>query len=145
MQRKEYGWIIVLLVVAFVYVHFFTHWFEKGHLVITPSRRPAFGQAVESIIFTLNAPAKIKNLKVVESADDGKFDPHGHLMWHLVSDSASQPTQLFVYGHHIHGMKQAPDNGHAEPLQPDVVYWIVVTTDHLTGSVDFKTRAQPAG
>lgn len=143
MQRKEYAWIIILLALAGIYIHFFTDWFAKKQLVVTPSRRPALGAnaTVESIVFTLNGEYQLKNLKVLE-LEDGKFNPHGHLIWHLVSDSNSAPTQIIVYGHHIHGMKQAPDNTAPEPLQPDIGYRIVVSANHLTGFADFKTRAE---
>ena len=142
MQRKEIVWIAALVILGVVYVHFFTNWFAKKELVITPSRRPPMGgdATVESIVFSLNGQYKIKSVEVLE-AKDGKLDPHGHVVWHLVSDSASAPTQAFAYGRRIHGMKQAPDNSRAEPLQPDVVYWIEVATDHLTGKADFETRA----
>jgi hypothetical protein len=143
MQKKEYIWIALLLLLAGLYLHFFTHWFAKGELVVTPSRRPAFGPnaAVESIVLTLNGPYKLKDLRVLE-LEDGKFNPHGHLLWHVISDSNSAPTQLIVYGRHIHGMKQAPDNLAPEPLQPDVGYRVVVSANNLTGSADFKTRAE---
>jgi hypothetical protein len=144
MQRKEYIWIALLLVLAGLYIHFFTHWFAKGELVVTPSRRPAFepNATVESVVFTLNGPYKLKNIEVRE-LEDGKYNPHGHLLWHVVDDGGSSPTQLIVYGRHIHGLKQAPDNRAPEPLQPDVGYRIVVTANNLTGGADFKTRAEP--
>ena len=143
MQRKEYVWIVILVALGVIYVHFFTNWFAKGQLQIMPSRRPGRGDSgVESVVFTLNAPYKIKSLKVLEMPD-GKFDPHGHVLWHLVSDSNSTPTQAFAYGHHIRGMKQAPDNSRAEALQPDVLYRLIVSTGNLTGSADFATEAEP--
>ena len=136
-------WIALLVALAFLYVHFFTNWFAKGQLVIRASNRPAMAAdaTVESIVFTLNDEYKIKNLQVFE-LEDGKFNPKGHMLWHLVSESNASPTQLIVYGRRVRGMKQAPDNKAPEPLQPDVGYRIVVSADKLTGFADFKTRAE---
>jgi hypothetical protein len=143
MQKKEYMWIALLLALVFLYVHFFTNWFAKGQLVITPSRRPALAAdaTVESIVFSLNGQYKIKNLTVFE-LEDGKFNPKGHVLWHLVSESDPTPTQLIVYGRRVRGMKQAPDNSSPEALQPDVGYRILITANNLTGFADFKTRAE---
>jgi hypothetical protein len=145
MQKKEFMWIALLVGLAFLYVHFFTNWFVKQTMVITPSRRPAFGAdaTVESVVFTLNGEYKIKNLQVLQLEDDGKFNPHGHQLWHLISNSNSAPTQLIVYGRHVRGMKQASDNSAPEPLQPDVGYRILVDANGSTSFVDFKTQAEP--
>jgi hypothetical protein len=143
MQKKEFMWIALLIVLAFLYVHFFTNWFTKGQLVIRASRRPAMNAdaAVESIVFTLNGQYQLKSLQVFE-LEDGKFNPRGHQLWHLISDSNSAPTQLIVYGHSVHGMKLAPDNKAAEDLQPDVPYRLLVTAGSLSGFTDFKTTAE---
>jgi len=142
MQRKEFIWIAILVVLGAIYVHFFTHWFDKRQIVVTPTLRPAFGgnAAVYSVAFSLNDKYNLKNLKVVP-LEDGKFNPNAHTVWHLVGDSASTPTQMFMYGRRINGMKQAPDNPRAEPLQAGVTYRMVVSAGGLTGYTDFKTRA----
>jgi len=145
MQRKEFTLIAVLLVLGGLYVRYFTHWFDHEKLEITASRRPSMDQnsAVESIIFTLNGQHSLKDLKVLQLTDDGKLDPHAHVLWHLVSASNPVPAQLIVYGHHVRGMKQAVDNPSPEALQPDVGYCVVATTTQgATGSANFATRAE---
>ncbi len=143
-MKKEFIWIALLIALAFLYVHFFTNWFVKPQMVITPSRRPnmAADATVDSVVFTLNGEYKIKNIQVLELGEDGKFNPKGHQMWHLTSNSNSAPTQILVYGHHVKGMKQAADNNAPEPLQPDVGYRILITANNVSGFADFKTRAE---
>jgi hypothetical protein len=142
MRKKEIIWIGLLLVLGGVYIHFFTHWFEKQEIGITasirPSRRP--GALVFPVFFTLNNDYKLTSLKVIPLQGD-KFDPLATPIWHLVSDSNSVPTRAFRYGQPIQGMKSALKGVRPDPLTPGVVYRLTLSTGDATSSIDFKTKA----
>jgi hypothetical protein len=142
MRKKEIGWIVVLLVFGGIYIHFFSHWFDKKQMVINASFRPSrkADAAVYPVYFTLNDDYKLTALTVVP-LEDGTHTPEATPVWHLISESNSVPTRAFRYGQHIPGMKAALQGVHPEPLEPDVVYRITLTSGTLTASQDFQTRA----
>jgi hypothetical protein len=142
MRKKEIIWIGVLLVLSGVYIHFFTHWFEKREIGIAVSLRPSrrADALVFPVAFTLDGDYKLTSLKVIPQEGD-KFNPQAIPVWHLVSDSNSVPTRAFRYGQPIRGMKPALKDVRPDPLTPGVVYRLVLTAGNLTGeSKPFKTK-----
>jgi hypothetical protein len=142
MQKKEFIWLGVLLVVGGIYVHFFTHWFEKPGIAIIASFHPdrRAGDDALQVLFTLNGDYRLTSLKVIPKQDD-KFNPLAPPVWHLVSDSNSVPTRAFRYGQGIRGMKPALKGVRPDPLTPGVVYRLILTAGNLTGTKDFKVKA----
>jgi hypothetical protein len=142
MRRKEFIWFGVLLLVGGIYVHFFTHWFEKPAIVIIPSFRPGrrADDTTYQIFFTLNGDYKLTSVKVIPFQDD-KFNPLTAPVWNLVSDSNSVPTRAFRYGQGIRGMKPALKGVRPDPLTPGTVYRLIVAAGDVTGSKDFKAKA----
>jgi hypothetical protein len=142
MQKKEITWISVLIVLAVVYVVFFSHWFQKRQIGITvsarPTRRP--GQTVYPIYFTLNASYEFTSLEVLPM-DNDKFNPGAVPVWHLVSDSNSVPTRAFRYGQKIPGMKPALEGVHPDPLVPGTIYRLLLSTRDASCQVDFQAKA----
>ena len=142
MRKKEIMWIGVLLVLSGIYIHYFTHWFEKQPIGITvsfrPSRRP--GETVFPVYFTLNGNYRLTSLKVIPMEGD-KFNPLAIPAWHLVSDSNSVPTRAFRYGQQIRGMKPALKGVRPEPLTPGVVYRLVLAAGDLTANKSFQAKA----
>jgi len=66
-------------------------------------------------------------------------------VWHLVSDSYSDPVSLFFYGQSIPGMRPAIAGERPEPLEPNVTYRLFVTAGTLKGQHDFQIGGgQPA-
>jgi hypothetical protein len=141
MRKKDFIWVGVLLVLGGIYIHFFTHWFEKQEIAITASLRPSrrAGETVLPVFFTLNDDYKLTSLKVIPLEND-KFNPLAAPVWHLVSDSNSVPTRAFGYGQGIRGMKPALKGVRPDPLTPGVVYRLILSAGDLTGHKDFKTK-----
>jgi hypothetical protein len=142
MRKKDFIWIGVLLVLGGIYVHFFTHWFEKQEIVIIPSFRPSrgAGETVSPVFFTLNGDYKLTSLKVIPMEED-KFNPLAAPVWHLVSDSNSVPTRAFRYGQPIRGMKPALKGVRPEALTPGVVYRVILSAGDISGHKDFRAKA----
>jgi hypothetical protein len=144
MRKKEIIWIGVLLVLSGIYIHFFTHWFEKPGIAITASIRPnrRVKPPVPIVVFSLNNDYKLTSLKVVP-LEGNKFNPLAAPVWNLASDSNSVPTRAFRYGQPIRGMKPALKGVHPDPLMPGVVYRLILSTSETTAYKDF--RMQPMG
>jgi hypothetical protein len=144
MRKKDAVLIGLLVVVGGLYVKFFTNWFVKKQIVINASLRPVRGNssAVLPVIFKLDGEYKLTNVKVVP-LDNDNFRPQAVAAWHLVAQSNSAPTRMFVYGTPIPGMQPALKDTQPEPLDPNVIYRLEVAAGEITGTVDFRT--QPAG
>jgi hypothetical protein len=142
MQKKDFFWIGVLLVLGGIYIHFFSHWFEKQEIGIAVSLRPSQrpGETVFPVYFTLNGAYKLTSLKVIP-LEGNKFNPLATPVWHLVSDSNSVPTRAFRYGQPIRGMKPALKGVRPDPLTPGVVYELILSAGKVTGNKDFQTKA----
>jgi hypothetical protein len=143
MQKREITWIAVLLIVGAAYYHFFGGRFAAKQIAIHASLRPIrrAEAPVYPVYFTLNDDFKLTSVKVVPLDDDGQINPATMPVWNLVSDSNSAPTRAFFYGAHIHGMKPALANVQPDPLSPDVIYRILLSSGKLSASLDFKTTA----
>jgi hypothetical protein len=143
MRKREIIWIGLMLVLGVIYIHFFSHWFEKREIGISASLRPSrkVGGPVFPVIFTLNGAYKLTSLKVIP-LEDGKFNPLALPVWHLVSDSNSAPVRAFRYGQPIAGMKSALKGVHPDTLTPGIVYRLVLSAGDETGYKDFKTEAR---
>ncbi|MGP8199494.1 MAG: hypothetical protein ACLQU4_08340 [Limisphaerales bacterium] len=142
MRKKDLIWIGALLVVGGIYIHYFTHWFDRPTIGIAASIRPSLraGEAAFPVFFTLSGDYKLTSLKVVPMAE-GKFNPVATPVWHLVSDSNSVPTRAFRYGQGIRGMKPALKGIRPEPLTPGTMYRLILTAGSLSGSKDFQAKA----
>jgi hypothetical protein len=141
MRKKEFIWLGILLVLGGVYIHFFTHWFEKPTIAIIssfrPSRRP--GQAAYQLVFSLNGDYRLTSIKVVP-LEDKKFNPLAAPVWHLVSDSNSVPIRAFRYGQRIRGMKPALKGVKPDPLTPGMVYRLILSAGDAAGTKDFEAK-----
>lgn len=142
MRKKEMMWVVVLLVLGGIYVHYFTHWFEKRQIGITASFRPSRHTVTEvwPVVFTLDNEYKLTSLKVVP-LDGTVYNPAETPVWQLVSDSNSVPVRAFRYGQYIGGMKPALKGIRPSPLMPDVVYRLELSAGSATGHTDFKEKS----
>ncbi len=142
MRKKDIFWFGVLLVLGGIYIHYFTHWFEKPEIGITASLRPSrrAGETVFPVFFTLNGDYKLTSVKIIP-LEENKFNPLAVPVWHLVSDSNSVPTRAFRYGQPIRGMKPALKGVRPDPLTPGVVYRLMLSAGDISGHKDFKAKA----
>ncbi len=142
MRKNKIFWFGVLLVVGGIYIHYFTHWFERPEIAITASFRPIrrAGETVFPVFFALNGAYKLTSVKVIPLEND-KFNPRAAPVWHLVSDSYWIRTRAFFYGQPIPGMKPAVEGARPDPLKPGAVYRLILSAGGSTGHKDFKAKA----
>jgi hypothetical protein len=148
MTKKNWLMTIVLVVLASVYVFYFTDWFKPKIIHISSTSRAIrsrFRNAAASnlapvpVIFSLEPQSKLTEIKVVPlaawQANQGVLP-----VWHLVASSNSMPVKMFVYGQHIRGLKPEVPGASAEPLQPDVTYRLFVSAGSAKGQHDFEVK-----
>lgn len=140
MRKKDIFLIGVLLVVGGVYIHYFSHWFEKPQIAISASLRPNRRAGGVLAVFTMNDSFRLTALKVVP-LEGGKINPLASPVWNLASDSNSVPMRAFRYGQPIRGMKPVLKGVHPDPLLPGTEYRLMVSAGDVTASKDFKMPA----
>ncbi len=150
MNKKSYILIVIALVLAGVYVAYFTTWFQPKAIQIAHTSRPVrnagTGPAATRLFFDLGDDYSLTEVKVVPLAalQTNKF---AQPVWHLVSDEGSDDVRQFSYGEAIRGMDPAVAGAEPEPLQPGVVYRLFVAAGKVRGQHDFQLGApslQPA-
>jgi hypothetical protein len=142
MQKRELKWIVVLAALAGAYVLFFHNRFDGEQMIINPSLRPSrqAADAVWPVFFSLNDDFKLTSVKVIPLRGRA-FDPSARAAWHLISASHSAPLRAFRYGQDIQGMEPALKGAEPEPLEPGVVYRLLVEAGKVTAFKDFETKA----
>jgi len=98
--------------------------------------------AAASILFGFNKKFGLTELQVI-AVSDILTNKYPQAMWHLVSDSNSVPTKGFSYGEKIPGMRPKVEGLHAESLEHDVDYRLVIEAGSTHGEHDFKIPSQP--
>jgi hypothetical protein len=151
MTKGSWLLISVALVLAGVYVFFFTDWFAPKVIHITSTNARSIKVRANAVLpptvpvyFKLGRPYKLTELKVVQ-LDEWQTNHECLPLWHLVADTNSAPiTKPFTYGQKIAGMKPAVTGTIAQPLQPGVKYRMLVTDGKAAGEHDFQPLAKPA-
>jgi hypothetical protein len=149
MQKREIGWIVLLLLVIGAYFYFFGHWGEKKEIQIFVSirqmpRRP--GNAVTfPIYFTLDNTYRLTSIKVTElNSSTNSTNTAKRVLWHLVSKNVSEPVKLFTYGQNLDGMEPDLKGVRPEPLVPGEKYIMEIAAGKLKGaSSPFAAPAIP--
>ena len=142
MLSKQAVLIVVAIVLAGLYVYFFTDWINRPRIQIIAQTRPVQprGQAakVYPISFLLDGQYKLTSVKVVllNEFETNKFTPP---LWHLVCYTNVPPTQGFLYGQRIPGMRPWITNAQPRRLEPDTVYRLFVESGRAKGQIDFHT------
>lgn len=138
--------IAVLIVLAGLYVYYFTDWLNPPVIQLAaisrpvPSPRP--NVLTYPVSFSMDGRYALTSVKVVPLVPLETNQPPP-VFWHLVSASNSVPTRGFVYGQPIRGMKSATPNTRALPLLPGVPYRLYVEAGRAKGQIDF-TPVAPA-
>jgi hypothetical protein len=148
MSKKGIVLSVIALLLGAAYIYFFTNWFNRQTIQIMshmrPNRAAAIPRAPNSppvypVSFMLRGKHRLTSVKVV-SAEEFATNKYANPLWHLVSESGSRPTGSFEYGGQIPGMKPAPPGAHADSLQPDVTYLLIVEAGKVTGRTNFFTK-----
>src|SRR6516164_8291507 len=102
MTTKNITLAVVTVVLAVIYVIYFTDWFKPKTVQIFHTSRNLHprmlrGGMLPNLVFGINQQLRLTELKVV-SADEFKTNMNAIPVWHLVSDSNSVPLKQFHYG-----------------------------------------------
>ncbi len=140
---------VLLVLLACLYVVFFTDLFAAKSIEVTPMIRPSrilapkpsdpFQPSVFPVTFLMRGNWNLTSIKVV-SVQELKTQKYPVPVWHLISDSNSVPTRSFFYGERIRGMKPGIPRARPEPLQPNVEYVLLLEAGKVKGRANFHTR-----
>jgi hypothetical protein len=146
MDKKQTWLIAALVIVAAVYLCFFTGWFKPKTIRIFDTSRQTIrrmrhkgNQDLPYVLFGLEGNFKLTEIRVVPLASfqTNALTPP---IWHLVSDSNSPPVQQFTYGQRIRGMKPAFAGAEPQDLETNVTYHLIVCAGRIRGEHDFKVQ-----
>jgi hypothetical protein len=135
MNKKNLALIGLVLVLAAVYVIYFTDWFRSKPIIISHTSRPMGRNGREMLLFSLGGDYSITEIKVVP-LDEWQTNRMTPPVWHVEGDG-TDPVNHFVYGQNLDGLDPVVEGVRPDPLQPGVKYRIFVTGDSRKGSHDF--------
>jgi hypothetical protein len=145
MTKKNLWLMTTLVVVATIYVCFFTDWFKPHKLTLFDTSRPMqrFRNRRSDLPFVMfgitEGKLKLTEVKVVP-LDSYKTNSATPAVWHLISDSNSIPVQRFFYGQRIWGMKPFAAGLPPQPLETNVTYRLFVVAGREKGEHDFEIK-----
>jgi hypothetical protein len=147
MTKQKRVLIVTALLLAGVYLYHFTGWFQPKIIQISYTERyqSARGPAgrFPLILFGFGGQRyQLSEIKVVPLA---AWQTNQAIMpvWHLVSRSRSAPLEFFAYGGNLPGMESAVAGTHAEPLQTNVTYRLLLRAGGYKGQCDFQLGGRP--
>ncbi len=143
---------VVAVILAALYAVYFTDWFRKETIQIIPTIRQGRPSniprdpgtaAVCPVTFAFDGKYRLTSVKVIV-AEDLKTNKYPTPVWDMVSvsDKGSAPQKFVLYGQPIRDMKPAVPRARPQPLQPDVVYVLMIEAyKNIKGQTNFVTRA----
>ena len=145
MRARNIFWIGVLLLLAWMYVHFFTSVGVVRSIRVSPSLRPVLNRqandTVYPVYFTLDEEYILTSVRA--TTETNAENPHGRVVWDLVSKDGSAPVKFFQYGQNIAGMSPRTEGMRVEPLQPNQAYDLELKAGKIKGGTRFTTREIP--
>jgi len=144
MNRKNWLLVALLAILAVVYAVWFTDWFRPAKLGIYHASRsfrgrPAAGGAMPNLMFGLNQPLRLNEIRVVSLAALAT-NPAALPVWHLVSDSNSVPIKSFSYGQNIRGLRPAVPGSRPQLLVTNTTYRMILVAGKIHGEHDFAVK-----
>ena len=96
------------------------------------------------VVFSLDQYCRLTEVKVFK-AGELATNKYALPIWSLTTESNSVPTASFAYGQRIQGMRPAVKGARPDPLEPYVLYQLVLKTANDEVQHDFTTTpiAQP--
>ena len=158
MNKKNLFLIGLVLVLAGIYVVYFTDWFQTRSIGIFTTSRPVSSRvgartgsragtwpiaSANPLFFGLDNYYELTEIKVVPLAEL-QTNKLAQPVWHLVGDPSSDSINTFTYGERIEGMVPAVNGLQPEPLQPGIIYRLFITDGKIKGQHDFHLGAAPA-
>jgi len=136
MNKKKFALIGLVLVLAVVYVVYFTDWFRAKPIIISHTSRPMGRNGRVMLLFSLGGEYSITTIEVVPLAE-WQTNRFAQPVWHVQGDG-TDPINHFAYGQNLDGLDPAVEGTHPQRLQPGVKYRIFVTGDSRKGWHDFQ-------
>lgn len=90
------------------------------------------------VVFTLDHYYKLTSMKVVK-AEEFATNKFAHPLWELTTESNSIPTSSFSYGDRIPGLHPTVKGARADPLEPYVMYRLILKTINDSAEHNFTT------
>src|SRR5215470_17357415 len=125
MFTKQKVLIAIALLLGGIYLYSFTDWLRPRRIQIIAQTRPfrptASTSRVYPVSFVLDGTYRLTSVKVVllSAFETNKFTIP---LWELVPYTNAGPTEGFLYGGRIPGMRAKQTNSAAQPLQPNTAY-----------------------
>ena len=146
MSKRNIFALFLLLVCGLIYAKMNNFW-RPPPIVITPAVRPInpsrLNPKVYPVAFTLDNKYELTMIKVFKK-DDCETSKYPAPIWHMISDSASEPLKNFVYGMPVQNMKPSLPKDRPHPLDAKVTYRLFIETKQgRKGQVDFQTTEVP--
>ena len=142
MVSKQNVLIVTAILLAGIYVYYFTDWINRPRIQILAQTRPIrpTKQTAKTfpVSFLLDGDYSLTSIKVVllSAYETNKY---ASPLWHLVAYTNAQPTHGFLYGGRIPGMRLKLTNSQPQSLQPNTVYRLLVEAGRARGQADFHT------
>ncbi len=140
---------VVAVILAAIYVTYFTDWFHKETIQIFPTIRPSQASSIPRdpgmppvypVSFAFNGKYRLTEVKVLVE-EDMKTNKYPTPVWHMISEKGSPPMKSLIYGFRVKNMKPAIPRSRPQPLLPDVKYVLEVAAGDAKGQTNFFTRA----
>lgn len=150
MKKKSLFLIGLLVVLAGIYVVYFTDWWKPKHIHIASTVRANLlarqqprndAEPPYTISFSLGQEYGVTAIEVVPAADYAQ-DPKTHRLWHLTAEAAPAPVKGFIYGANLPGLNPYVAGTTPYPLAPNVEYKIIVHAGRLQGEHNFTIAPQ---
>jgi len=142
MFSKQSALIILAVILAGIYLYFFTDWINRPRIQIIARTRPiqpkGAGAKVYPVSFLLDGQYKLTSVKVVllSAYETNKFTPP---LWHLIAYTNVPPTEGFLYGQRLPGMRPWMTNSRPQRLEPNTLYRLMLEAGRARGRIDFHT------
>ena len=147
MEKRQWFLCTVAIVLAGLYICFFTDLFKPTTIRISHTARPMLSRSSRGVTaipmtFALDHYCRLTDVKVVPLAE-WQTDHSALPLWHLVSNSKSAPTKFFFYGQNISRMKLFLPGMQPKPLETNVVYRLFISAGSVKGQHDFEIGGKP--
>ena len=151
MTKKELSLVALVVLMAGVYVFFFSGWFKDKPVNIHHTVRPIIEyqrrsatppppgprKQYYSVTFALEGDMRFNDVKVV-NASEIATNKYAHPIWELVSEKGSEPTQGFTYGGPIPGMTPKVRDATPDPVESGIRYRLVLQSGKKIFTHDFS-------
>jgi len=147
MTKQKQILTVAALLLACVYIYYFTGWFNPKIIPISYTERYQMARGPSGrfpmILFGFGGERyRLSEIKVVPLAA-WQTNQATTPVWHLVAHSRSAPVEFFVYGGNLPGMESAVAGAHAAPLETNVTYRLFVRAGGYKGQCDFQLGGRP--